>query len=44
MVLFWITGANVNKGLSQGTVEDVKTILLNYITKNPEVKRKMKKR
>jgi hypothetical protein len=33
MVLYWITGANVNKGLKQGTVNDVKSILLNYIEK-----------
>jgi hypothetical protein len=31
MILYWITGANVNNGLLQGTVEDVKSILLNYI-------------
>lgn len=31
MILYWITGANVNNGLKQGTVEDVKRILLNYI-------------
>ena len=33
MVLYWITGANVNKGLKQGTINDVKSILLNYIEK-----------
>ena len=42
MVLYWITGANVNKGLAQGTVEDVKTILLEFIEKNPEKKAKKK--
>lgn len=31
MLLYWITGANVNKGLKQGTVSDVKNILLNFI-------------
>ena len=36
MVLYWITGANINDGLKQGTVEHVKTILLEYISKNPE--------
>jgi len=43
MVLYWITGANVNNGLQQGTVDDVKSILLNYINKNPEKNRKKKK-
>lgn len=33
MILYWITGANVNDGLKQGTVADVKSILLNYIEK-----------
>ncbi|MGY6648008.1 hypothetical protein [Wenyingzhuangia sp. IMCC45574] len=33
MVLYWITGANVNGGLKMGTVKDVKTILLNYVEK-----------
>lgn len=32
MILYWITGANVHQGLKQGTVTDVKHILLNYIT------------
>lgn len=35
MVLYWITGATKG-GLKQGTVEDVKALLLDYITKNPE--------
>ncbi|MBX2816487.1 MAG: hypothetical protein KTR24_10830 [Saprospiraceae bacterium] len=35
MVLYWITGAH-NGGLREGTVEDVKALLLNYIIKNPE--------
>ena len=35
MVLYWITGAT-NGGLRQGTVEDVKSLLLDYITKNPD--------
>jgi hypothetical protein len=35
MVLYWITGAT-NGGLKRGTVEDVKSILLEYIKKNPE--------
>ncbi len=34
MVLYWITGANVNGGLEQGPVEDVKKILLDYVGKN----------
>ncbi|GAK98027.1 hypothetical protein JCM19294_1649 [Nonlabens tegetincola] len=33
MILYWITGANVNNGISRGTVDDVKSILLNYIEK-----------
>ncbi|NRD23044.1 hypothetical protein HNV10_07315 [Winogradskyella litoriviva] len=33
MILYWITGANVNNGLKQGTVDDVKSILINYIEK-----------
>jgi len=36
MVLYWITGANANDGLKTGTVDDVKTILLNYIENNPK--------
>ncbi|MEM8565881.1 MAG: hypothetical protein AAGF85_05430 [Bacteroidota bacterium] len=31
MILFWITGANVNGGLELGKVEDVQSILLDYI-------------
>ena len=37
MVLYWITGAT-NGGLKQGTVEDVKTLLHDYIESNPEKK------
>ncbi len=33
MILYWITGANVNVGLKQGTVDDIQNILLNYIEK-----------
>ncbi|PWG06689.1 hypothetical protein [Polaribacter aquimarinus] len=44
MILYWITGANVNNGLKQGTVDDVKKILLDYISKNPEKKRGPKKK
>jgi hypothetical protein len=40
MVLYWITGANINNGLQQGTVEDLKNILLNYIEKNPQKTKK----
>lgn len=43
MILYWITGANTNNGLKQGTVADMKNILLNYIDKNPEKKKRMKK-
>jgi hypothetical protein len=35
MILYWITGANTKNGLKQGTVEDVKTLLLDYIEHNP---------
>jgi hypothetical protein len=36
MVLYWITGANVHGGLKKGTVENVKTLLLDYIVRHPE--------
>lgn len=36
MVLYWITGANVNDGLETGTVDDVKAVLLDFVKKNPE--------
>lgn len=36
MILYWITGANVNNGLKQGTVDDVKALLDNYVAQNPE--------
>jgi hypothetical protein len=36
MVLYWITGANVNDGLMTGTVDDVKKILLDFVESNPE--------
>jgi hypothetical protein len=36
MVLYWITGANVNNGLKTGTVDDVKNLLLNFVENNPE--------
>lgn len=36
MVLYWLTGANVNNGLKAGSVEVVKTILENYTTKHPK--------
>ncbi|WP_397445704.1 hypothetical protein [Polaribacter sp. R77954] len=48
MILYWITGANVHNGLKQGTVDDVKNILLDYVAKNPQKprgpKRKKKKK
>lgn len=40
MVLYWITGANVNNGSKQGNMEEVKKILLNYLIENPENKHK----
>jgi hypothetical protein len=36
MVLYWITGANVNDGLMTGTVDDVKKILLDFVESNSE--------
>lgn len=36
MVLYWITGANVNDGLKAGSLEVVKGFLENYVSKNPE--------
>ncbi|SHM89023.1 hypothetical protein [Polaribacter sp. KT 15] len=44
MILYWITGANKNNGLKQGTVDDVQKILLDFIAKNPEPKRGPKKK
>jgi len=35
MVLYWITGAT-NSGLKQGSVEDIKGILVEYLERNPE--------
>lgn len=35
MVLYWITGTT-NGGLKQGTVDDVKAILQDYVEQNPE--------
>lgn len=36
MVLYWITGANTNNGLINGSVNNVRSILLNYIQMNPK--------
>lgn len=36
MVLYWLTGANVNNGLKEGSVNVVKTLLEDYITKHPK--------
>lgn len=36
MVLYWITGANVNNGLEAGSVEFVKSLLEDYVTKQPK--------
>jgi hypothetical protein len=36
MILYWITGANVNNGLKQGSVEVVKSLLEDYLKKNPK--------
>ena len=35
MVYYWITGANVNGGLKTAKDTDVKSILLDYISRNP---------
>lgn len=35
MVLYWITGATQG-GMKQGTVEDIKTLLLSFVAHNPE--------
>lgn len=43
MVLYWITGANVNNGLEAGSVAQVKTMLLDFIEKNPKPVYKSKK-
>ena len=44
MVLYWITGANTHGGLAQGTVEDVKNIVLDFTAKNPEKPRGPKRK
>jgi len=36
MVLYWVTGANVNGGLKTGTVDNVKTLLLDFVESDPE--------
>lgn len=43
MVLYWITGANVNNGLRAGSLEVVKTLLENYVNNNTELSKKKKK-
>jgi hypothetical protein len=35
MILYWITGAT-NGGLEEGSVDDVKALLLDYVHRNPE--------
>lgn len=35
MVLYWISGSNVNGGLKTGTVNDIKTLLLDFVENNP---------
>ncbi|SEQ78139.1 hypothetical protein SAMN05421824_2287 [Hyunsoonleella jejuensis] len=44
MVLYWITGANVNDGLRAGSLDVVKSILIDYISNNPEPKKEKKKK
>ncbi len=36
MILYWITGANVNNGEPQSAVYDVKGLLLDFIESNPK--------
>lgn len=36
MVLYWITGANINNGLKAGHVEVVKSLLVDYVNNNPK--------
>ncbi|WP_282122045.1 hypothetical protein [Algibacter mikhailovii] len=43
MVLYWITGANVNNGLEAGGLDVVKTLLEGYVENNPEPAKKRKK-
>ncbi|MFD2727646.1 hypothetical protein [Hyunsoonleella rubra] len=43
MVLYWITGANVNDGLEAGSMEVVKELLESYIERHPEPSKKKKK-
>lgn len=35
MALYWLTGANINNGLEEGSTADIKTILLKFISQNP---------
>lgn len=44
MVLYWITGANVNYGLKAGGPEVVQKILLDYVARNPQKPRGPKKK
>ncbi len=39
MILYWITGANVNNGLKAGSVDVVKNLLNEYVRHNPELKK-----
>ncbi|TBN02943.1 hypothetical protein EYD45_10325 [Hyunsoonleella flava] len=43
MVLYWITGANVNNGLKAGGLEVVKSLLEDYVNNHPEPSKKKKK-
>jgi hypothetical protein len=36
MVLYWVTGANMNNGLKTGTVDDVKALLTAFVANLPE--------
>ncbi len=43
MVLYWITGANINNGLKAGSMEVVKSLLEDYVKDTPEPPFKKKK-
>lgn len=43
MILYWITGANVNDGLKAGNMAIVKTLLEDYVKNNPEAPFKKKR-
>lgn len=40
MVLYWISGANVNGGLKAGNLEVIKELFEDFVSKNPELNKK----